>query len=267
MTECVRQANDHGFRDLLLRLRDGISTRNDYDLLATCFQGVADEANFQQSVRLFPKRQSVAEYNAERLLLLGSPIATFESAHNMNQAKNAQSDDAGGLERWLSLAEGASIMLRSNLWVQKGLVNGTVGTVTHIIFNREGPPALPAVVICTFPSYTGPSFLPHVPGSFPVTPITRTWTSGVNTLSRTGFPLSLSWALTIHKCQGLTLQQAYIDIGDRDTSVGLSFVALSRARSLQHLLLTPFPFDRISHLADLPSMVQRKNEERRLQRQ
>ena len=42
--------------------------------------------------------------------------------------------------------------------------------------------------------------------------------------------------------------------------LGLSFVALSRASSLQHLLI-PFPFDRISRHGDLPSMIQRKREE------
>ena len=100
LTNCVRQANNHHFRDLLLRLRDGVSTPEDYDQLSTRFQGVADDANFQQAVRLFPKCQSVADYNADKLVQLDSPIATFESAHNTEQAKNSPSDDAGGLERW-----------------------------------------------------------------------------------------------------------------------------------------------------------------------
>ena len=265
LTHCVRQANDEGFRDLLLRLRNGISTYDDYIILSRRFEGVVDQADFVQAVRLFPTRQLVAEHNADKLVALNRPIATFESAHNVNQAKNADSDTAGGLERWLSLAIGAHVMLRSNLWVEKGLVNGTLGTVMHIIFHREGPPALPATVICNFPSYTGPPFLPDVPGSFPVTPITRTWLNGNTNYSRTGFPLMLSWALTIHKCQGLTLDQAVVNIGDHEMSPGLSFVALSRARTVNNLMLAPFEFERISRLDRLPSVVQRKDEERRLQ--
>ena len=213
LTQCVRQAYDEGFRDLLLRLRDGVSTVDDYDILSARFQGRADDADFQQAFRLFPTRQSVAEHNVSKLVALDVPIATFESAHNKAQAKTASSDEAGGLERWLSLAVGANIMLRANLWVQKGLVNGTVGAVLHISFKNEGPPALPAVVIYQFPPYTGPSFLPGTAGAFPVTPITLTWQSGHSTFSRTGSPLSLSWALTIHKCQGLTLDKAVVDIG------------------------------------------------------
>ena len=265
LTHCVRQANDEGFRDLLLRLRNGISTHDDYLTLSRRFEGVVDQDDFAQAIRLFPTRQLVAEHNADKLVALNAPIATFESAHNVNQAKQADSDTAGGLERWLSLAVGAQVMLRSNLWVQKGLVNGTLGTVMHIVFHREGPPALPATVICNFPSYRGPPFLPGVPGSFPVTPITRTWLNGNRHYSRTGFPLMLSWALTIHKCQGLTLDQAVVNIGDFEMSPGLSFVALSRARTVDNLMLAPFEFERISRLDRLPSVVQRKNEERRLQ--
>ena len=249
-----------------MRLRDGVSTADDYNILSAPFQ-VRANYDFQQAVRLFPTRQSVAEHHISKLVALDVPVVTFECAHNKAQAKTTSSDEAGGLEQWLSLAVGANIMLQSNLWVQKGLVNGTVGTVLHIIFHNQGPPAMPAVVICQFPSYTGPSFLPGTAGAFPVTPITRTWTSGNSTFSRTGIPLSLSWALTIHKCLGLTLDRAVVDIGDHDTSVGLSFVALSRARSLQHLLWTPFPLDRISRLGDLPSMIQRKRQENRLRQQ
>ena len=71
----------------------------------------------------------------------------------------------------------------------------------------------------------------------------------------------LGWALTIHKCQSLTLDQAVVNIGDP----GLSFVALSRARTVNNLMLAPFEFERISRLDRLPSVVQRKDEERRLQ--
>ena len=87
LTQCVRQANDEGFRDLLLRLRDGVSTVDDYEILSARFQGRADDADFQQAFHLFPTRQSVAEHNVSKLVALDVPIATFESAHNKAQAK------------------------------------------------------------------------------------------------------------------------------------------------------------------------------------
>jgi hypothetical protein len=51
-------------------------------------------------------------------------------------------------------------------------------------------------------------------------------------LSRTQLPLTLAWAITIHKSQGITLEKATIDIGNKDFSSGLSFVAIFRVKTL-----------------------------------
>ncbi|XP_067940335.1 uncharacterized protein [Watersipora subatra] len=113
-----------------------------------------------------------------------------------------------------------------------GLVNGLIGTVLRIIYcANQGPPALPAFVVCMFPDYTGPTFPPKHPNSFPVIPIKCTWTAGHATLSCTGIPDDLAWGLTIHKSQGLTMTKAVIDIGHHEMTAGISFVALS---SLKH---------------------------------
>ena len=51
----------------------------------------------------------------------------------------------------------------------------------------------------------------------------------------------LSWAITIHKSQGLTLERAAIEVGDRDFAPGLSFVAISRVKTLNGIaFLSPF---------------------------
>ena len=51
------------------------------------------------------------------------------------------------------------------------------------------------------------------------------------------FPLKLAWAITIHKCQGLTLENAIIDFGRGAFSSGQVYTALSRCRTLQGIVL------------------------------
>lgn len=53
----------------------------------------------------------------------------------------------------------------------------------------------------------------------------------------TQFPIKLAWALTIHKCQGLTFSRAMIDMGGGAFAGGQGYVALSRCRSIEGLTL------------------------------
>lgn len=45
------------------------------------------------------------------------------------------------------------------------------------------------------------------------------------------YPLKLAWAITIHKCQGLTFERIMINFGNGTFASGQAYVALSRATS------------------------------------
>lgn len=51
-------------------------------------------------------------------------------------------------------------------------------------------------------------------------------------------PLKAAWAMTIHKAQGLTLENVRVDLGDGAFASGQAYVALSRVRSHKGLSLS-----------------------------
>ena len=55
--------------------------------------------------------------------------------------------------------------------------------------------------------------------------------------TRSQFPLTLAWAVTIHNCQGLTLPEIVIDMTPAKGRFkpGESYVAFSRVRTLEKL--------------------------------
>lgn len=59
-------------------------------------------------------------------------------------------------------------------------------------------------------------------------------------VTRTQFPLAVSWALSIHKTQGLSLDCALIDIGADIFEPGMAYVALSRVKKLKNAYLISF---------------------------
>ncbi len=74
-----------------------------------------------------------------------------------------------------------------------------------------------------------------------------------------------SWAVTIYKSQGLTLDKVIIDVGKKEFDAGLTFVACSSVRHLQDLLfIPPLPYQRLANLANSQRLLQRIQEDERL---
>ena len=254
------------FRDVLLRLRNCQVTESDWKYLMTRTPAnVSNVSSFDNALHLFPTVEAVAEYNANKLHACGQPVAVIKAVHTGANASKASADDAGGLYPVVCLARGARVMLSSNLWVEMGLVNGAMGSIQAICYHEGGaPPDLPVAVTVLFDRYTGPTLSD---GTVPIAPIRHSWSTSGTHCSRLQLPLKLAWSVTVHKAQGLTLDKVTIDIGKREFSAGLTFVAVSRVRHISDLLFNPpFPFQRLKNLWKGCRIQERKNEEIRLQR-
>ena len=137
-----------------------------------------------------------------------------------------------------------------------------MGTIQAICYLTGGPPDLPIVVMVRFDNYSGPTL--H-DGTIPITPLRRSWSSAGHQCSCLQLPLKLAWAVTIHKAQGLTLDTVVINVGKKEFSTGLTFVACSRVRKLQDLLFNPpFTFQRLASLANSRRLKERQEEDDRL---
>ncbi|XP_053204723.1 uncharacterized protein LOC128389199 [Panonychus citri] len=239
------------FRNLLDELALGRISDANYDLLMTRrinLLSVEDRESFKDSMYLFSTNELVKERNAAYLHSTGFPVAEIKAEHNCATAANGSDCQASCLEPVLNISINSRVMLRRNLWVDGGLVNGSLGTVTDIIYEQgRRPKSLPRVVMVKFDRYLGSNFDDE---AFPIIPVEARWTDNGIECSRKQLPLNLAFAITIHKAQGLTLDKAVIDIGSREHSIGLSYVGLSRVRKITDLAIQQyFAKDRIDRIA------------------
>ncbi len=126
---------------------------------------------------------------------LNRPVAKINAVHTGGrEAKRANSDVAMGLEAQLLLAKGCHVMLTANLWTEVGLVNGSMGIVYDILFEEQGPLALPTAVFIKFEKYYGPTITTTEGDKVvPIAPIKRSWEdkNGM-TCSRLQVPICLT---------------------------------------------------------------------------
>lgn len=135
----------------------------------------------------------------------------------------------------LTVKKGAMVMFTKND-ISGRWVNGSIGIVTDI--DRSGN--IPAILVST---------PPESKTTFRVTP--EKWEeygyhydfNNENVVREDigayeQYPLRLAWAITIHKCQSLTLEKITIDLGGGGAfEEGQTYVALSRCKSLQGICL------------------------------
>ncbi|KAE8739224.1 hypothetical protein FOCC_FOCC015276 [Frankliniella occidentalis] len=142
LKKCFRQ-NDNSFKDLLDRLSVGETTQEDYSLLRKRFKTSVsgnEIKKFDNALHLNAESEDVNEVNTNKIEQLTDssgnlvPIARIPAINNGRDVHKII--DAEGLFNTLQLSMGVRVMLKSNLWTEKGLANGALGVVEDILFKK-----------------------------------------------------------------------------------------------------------------------------------
>lgn len=179
-------------------------------------------------IHLCARNDQVHQINKERLAEVESEEFNFLSSITGDFSERLFPTELG-----LKLRVGAQVMFIKND-ADKRFVNGTIGKVVELdtdlvkvsVKNEDE-----SISIIDVDKYTW-EILKYRPD--PVnTNLLKTDVIG----SFTQYPLKLAWAVTIHKSQGKTFDRIIIDLGRGAFESGQAYVALSRCRTMEGIVL------------------------------
>ena len=259
LTEIMRQKNDKAFTELLNRIRTGSHTEDDIKLIQSRCIAPSDPHYPSDVLHIWAENAPVNEHNEAKLETIQKQLYILKAKDLY--PKNVKKQDIDkvlargrsetcGLDGEIHIKEGARVMLTRNINLQDRLINGQMGTVVKIDVNSNNEPN---VLYVNFDDEkAGKTTINTSSNSFakqnnlvPIEPVlakikVRPGKASSPEIQRIQFPIALSWACTIHKVQGLTLEKVVISLNlkkQRSFNYGQIYVALSRATSLQGLYI------------------------------
>jgi ATP-dependent DNA helicase PIF1 len=231
----IMRQDDPSFKEILNKVRVGDIDEDVVDALSSRFVKVPKTLKLRPTM-LFCTRDSVDELNnkeLDRLASKGCQFYEYEmnfqccvSLSMFNYAKSNFCKNST-TPQILSLTKQVQVMLTHA--ISATLVNGSRG------------------IVVDFEEETGYPIVQFLDGqTMPVRPVKFTLCDMNNGRSRNiGYavqvPLKVAYALTVHACQGSTLDYVKLDLG-RTFEYGQVYTALSRVKSLDGLFIKKFDF-------------------------
>lgn len=187
--------------------------------------------------KLYTHNADVDAVNQQFLQQLNTKEKTYQAKTTGKKAVITKMESNSMISFELTLKIGAKVMFIKND-MQEEYVNGTTGIVED--FSKRGWPMVK----------TKDETIEAIPADWNVEDETG---NVIATVSQV--PLKLAWAVTIHKSQGMTLDEAEIDLS-RTFEPGQGYVALSRLKDFEGLFLRginekALQLDKLAFKADL----------------
>jgi ATP-dependent DNA helicase PIF1 len=247
LTRLIRQDKDTCFQEMLMRLRWGKCNEEDYKRLKECQSKKWPETMRIQPTRLYATNVDVDTENEKAFSELIEQYLDLESDETLSMQSypiHYMSIQASSpknkylmekIKRWmqssrisenLNLCKGAQVMVTWNINVEAGIVNGTRGVVKSV-----------------FPDHVDIERMDGTTVSIGYVQIDYENTDELESDSTPPpgiqfMPLKLAYALTIHKCQGVTLDCAEIYLGEDIFEYGQAYTALSRVKNLESIKIS-----------------------------
>ncbi len=183
--------------------------------------------SLQHYLTLAARNNKVHEINSKELDALVNPVHTYLAEVKGNFPEHLYPTDA-----IVQLKEGAQVMTLRNDGARR-YVNGSIGIVEKckpdsILLRIEGEEGSQVVEV----EYEEWEIVRYDLDSSDPSKIS---TEAVGKFRQ--LPVRLAWAVTIHKAQGKTFDRVIIDLGAGAFESGQTYVALSRCRSLEGIVL------------------------------
>jgi ATP-dependent DNA helicase PIF1 len=215
LEEIVR-TKDKEFMEILGNIRKGNLNKEVSEFL----QSRKKKAKIP-TAKLFARRNAVINYNKRELEDINEKLHIIETLYWGKESSVKSIKRNAPVSEELHIKKNALVMIRINDQQQR-YVNGSLGYVRRIENNLVVIKLLKGPVVTiekhTFETFDG---------------------DGEVVASATNFPLSLAYAVTIHKSQGATLDSATIDLKNL-FEAGMAYVALSRVKDPKYLFIEDF---------------------------
>jgi len=221
--ERVWRQGEPDFVDMLGAIRSGRGIEDALARLNACCTGPHRDG--VKPLLLTPTRASAERHNRDGLAALGNERSGFRGTFERDFALGAVNLP---VPEYIELAPGARVMAVRNDPAGR-FVNGTLGTVTRI--NRDDG------VFVKFDRRRDEDLVEAVTWE----KTRQQWNDKESRIDNEvvgtyrQIPLIHAWAVTIHKAQGLTLDDVRVDLGAGAFAPGQVYVALSRVRTLAGL--------------------------------
>ena len=276
LDEVMRQRGDRTFSEMLCRVRTNSFTQEDIEILQS--REITNDMNNYPTNALHvyrlnadvDLRNSLMLNNlapeSQQYIIQASDAIAGQTSHICLANLSEKRSETGGLHSVLNLAIKARVMLTANVDVSDGLVNGARGEVVHVVTNADH--AVTRVLVKFDNPQVGckaiqtSSYRNTHHNAVPLSKYeVMFFAKGKrgSEITRLQFPLTLAWATTIHKVQGLTLDEIVVDMKGGRFSPGQAYVAFSRVKTLQGLCILNFNKKAIKSSLDVENEMVRLN--------